>query len=131
MLSFQIIWENRKKKDVGNDCLVSVDGTDFQILSKGSKFYSHKFKKSALRYEVAVCILTGDIVWINGPYPAGRWSDITIFCNNLIHELDKNERVEADNGYIGESPRYVKSPQGITANKKEKNVIMQSIVRRR
>jgi len=27
----QIVWENRKKGDKGNDCLVSVDGTDCHI----------------------------------------------------------------------------------------------------
>lgn len=125
------MWENRKINDIGNDCLVSVDGTDFQILRKGRKFYSHKFKKSGLRYEVAICIRTGDIVWISGPFPAGRWSDINIFRNGIIHHLDKNERVEADDGYIGESPRYIKCPQGVTANRKKRTEIMQTIVRRR
>ena len=28
----QIVWENRKGGDIGNDCLVSVDGTDCSIL---------------------------------------------------------------------------------------------------
>ena len=76
----QIIWDNRFKLDKGNDCLVSVDGTDFQIAQKGPIFSSHKFSKtSGLRCEVALCILTGDIVWINGPCECGMWPDLSIF----------------------------------------------------
>ena len=44
----KIIWENRFKKDIGNDCLISVDGTDFWVAEQGPPFFSHKFRKSAL-----------------------------------------------------------------------------------
>ncbi|GAX24473.1 hypothetical protein FisN_2Hu038 [Fistulifera solaris] len=110
--SFLIIWENRFKMDKGNDCLISVDGTDFLIPEHGRAFYSHKFKKSAFRYEVALCILTGDIVWVNGPYEAGLWPDINIFRNSLRSHLEPGERVEADDGYIGDHPLFVKCPAG-------------------
>ena len=117
------------KNDRGNDCLVSVDGTDFRIAEHGKKFYSHKFKKSGLRYEVCICILTGDIVWINGPYEAGKWNDISIFRDSLLTHLEANERVEADDGYVGEHPQYVKCPRGF-ANPKE-TLYMQQRVRNR
>jgi DDE superfamily endonuclease len=91
---------------------MTVDGTDFRIAEHGKPFYSFKFRKSALRYEVALCILTGDIVWINGPYEAGRWNDISIFRNSLMSHLAPNERVEADDGYVGEHPQHVKCPKG-------------------
>jgi hypothetical protein len=118
------------KGDRQNDCLVSVDGTDFQIPYHGRKFHSHKYKfGSALRYEVAVCILTGELVWINGPYPAGRWNDIAIFRNALKSMLDPGERVEADDGYRGESPGFVKCPQSIGQLAITES--MQSLVRRR
>ena len=94
--------------DKGNDCLMSVDGTDFRIAEHSKKFYSFKFKKSALRYEVALCILTGDIVWINGPYKSGVWNDIAIFRDGIMHHLEDGERVEADDVYLGEAPKYVK-----------------------
>ena len=42
--------------------------------------------------------------------PAGAWADITIFRHALKHHPDKNERVEADDGYIGEAPGKVKYP---------------------
>ena len=61
------------------DCLISINGTDFRITEQGLDFYSHKFKKSGLCYAVGICIATGDIVWLNGPYGCGLWLDIRIF----------------------------------------------------
>ncbi len=54
--------------DIGNDCLMLVDGTDFRIpqkgaATKGNPFGSHKYAgKSALRYELGVDILMGNLV---------------------------------------------------------------------
>lgn len=36
-----------------------------------------------------------------------------IFRHCLKHYLGKNERVEADDGYMGDDPRLVKTPRGI------------------
>jgi len=64
--------------------LISVDGVDFKVPEHGPEFSSHKFaKKSGLRYEVGLCILTGDIVWINGPYACGHWPDLSIARDGL------------------------------------------------
>jgi hypothetical protein len=69
----QIDVDRRLEGDMGNDCLITVDETDFQIPQKGlpkkgNAFASHKFAgKSALRYELGVSILGGDLVWIQGP----------------------------------------------------------------
>ena len=47
---------------------------------KGNSFSSHKFKgKCALRYELGVDIVEGNLVWIEGPFPAGKYTDIIIF----------------------------------------------------
>ena len=113
------MWENRYINDIGNDCLASVDGTDFQLAwgAKDKRFVCHKFKnKPGLRYEVAVCLRTSDIVWINGPHYPGTHNDIAIFQMALIHLLDDGERLEADRGYIGEHPTYIKMPTGIDQN---------------
>ena len=126
----QIVWENRLQGDKGNDCLVSVDGTDFKVPNFGPAFSSHKFaKKGGVRYEVALCILTGDIVWIHGPFPCGRFPDISIFRDSLMSHLDAGERVEADDGYIGEHPQHVKCPAGFANPAETKH--MQSRVRSR
>ena len=125
----KIVWSRRFRGDTGNDCLVTVDGTDFQIAEHGRKFYSHKFKKSGLRYEICVCIKTGKVVWLNGPYLWGQWNDIKIFWDSLIHCLGRYKQVEANDGYIGEAPRHVKCPRSfVNARNTER---MQSIVRQR
>ena len=86
----QIVFESRLgAHDVGNDCLMSIDGTDFRILQKGAAtrgnaFGSHKYAgKSALRYELGIDILAGNLVWVSGPYPAGKWNDINFFMNEI------------------------------------------------
>jgi hypothetical protein len=76
-------------------------------------FWSHKFRSSGLRYELAVCIKTGEIVWLHGPFPAGDWPDVNIFRHALKHYLGENERVEADDGYVGEDPKIIKTPKGV------------------
>ena len=84
---------------------MTVDGTDFRIQQPhpfNKKWYSHKFKGPGLRYEVAVCIQTGDVVWSNGPFPCGKWPDLKIFWLRLKHMLGPEEKVEADDGYRGE-----------------------------
>ena len=107
--------------------MVSCDGTDFKIAEHGPAFSSHKFnKKSGLRYEVCLCILTGDIVWINGPYECGKWPDISIFRDSLKSHLEPNERVEADDGYVGEHPHCIKCPKGF-ANYKETEFMQQRV----
>ena len=114
LLSKQILWENQLNGDVGNDCLVSVDGTGFQIQEYGRKVCSHKFRSSGLQYEVAVSIVNGSLVCINGPYECGLWPDIKIFQDSFLSFLGQNELAEADDGYIGEAPQYVKCPNSFT-----------------
>jgi hypothetical protein len=103
------------KEDIGNACLVSVDGTDFQIYQwkpfwRG--WFSHKFKGPGVRYEVGLCIMTGHIVWIHGPFPCGKWPDLKIFRNALKQQLSPGEKVQADLGYCGE-PDHIVLPTGV------------------
>ncbi len=74
----QIDFESRLgAHDVGNDCLMMIDGTDYRILQegaarKGNAFGSFKYAgKSTLCYELGVDILAGNLIWVSGPYPAG------------------------------------------------------------
>ena len=78
----QMKWEKRFHGYCGGSCLVMVDGTDFWICEPKlftKDFYSHKFVKAGLCHEVGVCIQTGLIVWINGPFAVGKYNYITIF----------------------------------------------------
>jgi len=89
-------------RDVGALCLVTIDGTDFLIYEPtpwSEKWYSHKLNHGGLRYEVGVCIQTGWIVWINGPYPAGDWPDLSISRDGVCDALAPDEMFLADGTY--------------------------------
>jgi hypothetical protein len=110
----QIEFENRRRGDTGNDCLLSVGGTNFWIAMSYSKpFWSYKFKKSGVRYEVGLCILTGDICWWNGPHKTGIWNDGMIFEDAFMMNFECEERWETDAGYCGSAPKFVKCPGGV------------------
>ena len=91
---------------------MTVDGADFRIKEQRKRFdpkwYSHKSNGPAVRYEVGICIQTGWICWINGPFPAGTWTDLRISRECLVDELKPWELLLADNGYSG---AYHERPQ--------------------
>ena len=91
-----------------------MDGTDFRLAMKYSKpYYSYKFKKSGYRYEVGLCIKTGDICWWSGPYPPGECNDNMIFNDTLAKHLEEGEWCETDKGYQSSAPKFVKCPGGL------------------
>ena len=74
--------------------MISVDGTDLCIPEPrqfSSVWFSHKHNGSCVRYKVAVGISTGRIVWTNGPFPAGAWSDLSIARKDLFDAMDANK----------------------------------------
>lgn len=90
---------------------VTVDGTHLVIEEvyvedrngvkrPDPKYYSHKHKTAGLTYEVAVAIFSDNIVWINGPFPAGK-SDLKIFSEEgLANVLSVyGEKAVGDAGY--------------------------------
>ena len=62
---------------------MTVEGTTFlirkkEVTKKGNTFASHKYGwKSTLRYELDVDILMGNLAWIQGPYPACMYTNVT------------------------------------------------------
>ena len=94
---------------------MTVDGTDFSIeepIPFNKKWYSHKFKGPGLRYEIGVCIQTGWLVWVHGPYPCGRFNDIKIFLKYLQGLLLPDEKVVADGGYRDGEEYTTETPSG-------------------
>ena len=76
---------------------MSVDGTDFLMaMSYVKSFYTYKFKKMGLRYEVGLNIKTGHICWWHGPLPPGDMNDDMIFNDALTIWLEHGERVETE-----------------------------------
>jgi hypothetical protein len=69
-----------------------------------SCWYSHKFNKAGLAYEVAVAIYHDQICWVNGPFPAGQ-NDMRIFKKEnggLKSKIPDGKRLIGDKGYTGE-----------------------------
>ena len=86
------------------NCFISVDGTDcpvFEPYPFSKSMYSHKLNGPEVKYEVAVCLKTGKIVWINGPFEGSK-NDGTIFREGLSTRLLPCEAVEVDQGYKGD-----------------------------
>lgn len=107
----QIVWENRYKNDIGNTCLASVDGVDFRVKGKklangkpDKSYYSYTFRFPGLRYLIALGIRNSDIVYVAGP--------IFRMCG-IMDEMKQQDKVEADDGYIAESPAVCVCPGGI------------------
>lgn len=99
-----IVWGNRFKGWNGESrCLVTVDGTDVKVNEpkpNSSVWWSHKHNSAGVKYEIATCIVTGDIVWFKGPFPCS-YQDREIFDLYLSNMLFPSEAVEADSGYTG------------------------------
>jgi len=111
---------------VGNLIKISVDGTDCPIQEPrpfSRTWYSHKINKAALKYEIAINIMTGKMCWISGPYPGSR-HDLTIFRNGLAHFLDEDEQVHADRGYKGDD--RISTPLNQTLEEKMQSKVIRA-----
>ena len=105
------------KFDKGRTCKIYHDGVDFKCFNKQNNlrcrpewraypfdpsYNSHKFNGAGLRYGISTCIQTGDIVSCHGPFPAGKWHDLTIYRKYVKPMLLPGEMVKADAGYRGD-----------------------------
>lgn len=109
----QKIWDPVKKKKVIN-----------------KKLFAFKLEGPGLQYQVTTAKYSSDIVNISGPYLPGEVNDLQMFfLSGLPDMLDENERVDADQGYIGANPEFCVTPDGIgpgrhtESHKKEKKRI--------
>ncbi len=71
---------------------------------------------------MALNIQNGWIVWINGPFPAGLYSDcrITVECG-LLDNLRHGEKIIVDRGYPGHNDVFVRpgGPNALYAQMKK------------
>lgn len=111
----KIAWPRHWSIDENDDTapkttfIVTVDGVHCPInepshgeWSKNPEYYSHKFGSSGLNYEIAISIFKNKISWINGPFKAGKHTDIKVFQAGLKAMIPKGKLVIADLGYRGE-----------------------------
>jgi hypothetical protein len=84
-----IKWENRF---LGNwHCWTfSLDGIHCPI-EEPSPFWkgwcSHKCHDAGLDYEICVGVSAGCLIWIRGPFPAGKWNDLKVFDRELLGNI--------------------------------------------
>ena len=92
---------------VDEEYIISVDGVHCRTweprTSPSSSWYSKKFNKAALAYELGISIHRNKLVWINGPFPAGQ-NDKMIFNkpNGLKSKIPDGKRGIADEGHVGD-----------------------------
>lgn len=100
-----IRWDNRNRNAPADAwCKVTVDGTDFRVgdpVPYDGRWNSPKATGAAVKYEVAISIFSGDIVWVYGPHVGGK-HDTSIFREKMRELLEPKEMVIADAGYQGE-----------------------------
>lgn len=72
------------------------------------QYFSHKFHSAGLSYELGISVFTNQVVWTNGPFPAGT-ADITIYRKGLKDKIPEGKRVIGDAGYRGE-PKTISVP---------------------
>ena len=101
-----IVWPDDWGEDIW---IITVDGTHCWIKepshpdwSQDREYYSHKFNKAGINYELGIAISTSRLVWMNGPFKAGK-SDNKIFrdfgLKDLLESIGK--KAIGDKGYNG------------------------------
>ncbi len=109
---------SRHRRLFGNDdtfgddiWVLTVDGThcwlrepQHPVWSQDPEWYSHKFNKAGVNYELGISISQNRLVWMNGPFKAGL-NDITIFTNEGLKEKLRatGKKAIGDGGYSGHS----------------------------
>ena len=103
----KITWPN----DLGRDdiWIMSVDGTHCSIAEPGhpewsqdSEYYSHKYNKAGINYELGISLTSQKLIWMNGPYKAGT-NDVTIFREKGLKQRLEilGKKAIGDSGYNG------------------------------
>lgn len=110
--------------NLGDDIwCMTVDGTHFRIeeprhkkLSQDRRYYSHKTGSAGLNYELGISLSESQLIWMNGPFPAGE-NDISVFKRHGLyaHLTSTGRKAIGDMGYRG-IPEVLSTPN--TADKK-------------
>jgi len=111
----KIRWDEDLSKD--DIWVLSVDGIHcwikepkHPVWSQDRKYYSHKYGKAGLMYELGICLSTNRLLWMRGPFPAGT-SDTTVARKEgLVAKLRRlGGKAIGDRGYNGQ-PNEISTP---------------------
>lgn len=106
LITFKVRWDPHLDDPLKQIFIITVDGVDFRIWETKHPLYnidtgmcSEKFNASAVKYEIAISLLTGKCVWINGPFRGGE-NDKNMFRSGLKQKIAPGKLVIADRGYV-------------------------------
>lgn len=105
----KIKWPRRFDDPDTERFIITVDGVDCKIwepkrptLPVDKSYYSHKFRKAGLRYELGISVHGSKLVWMSGPHKCGNHPDKSIFRHKgLKDKIREGKRVIADGAYSG------------------------------
>lgn len=106
--------------------VLTVDGVHFRTREvrkePSSSWYSHKHKGPGFTYEIGISIWENKLVWINGPFKAGK-NDIGMFRSEggLEARIPADKRALGDSAYKSSSRTSVKNAFDSRELKKFKN----------
>lgn len=104
------IFDEQPYKYLDEYFLLTVDGVHCRIheprFMPSSGWFSPKFNKAGLAYEIGVSVYHDKICWVNGPFPAGQ-NDLRIFRkpDGLLSKIPAGKKAIADEGYVGEQDK--------------------------
>jgi len=73
-------------------------------MSKNPRYYSHKFKKPGLNYEIGISIYENKVVWCRGPNTAQQ-NDFAVYEEELRSKIPITRVIIGDKGYRGDADR--------------------------
>mgnify|MGYP006060792747 CR=1 FL=1 len=97
--------------DLGGDdiWIMTVDGThcaveepNHPIWSQDREYYSHKYNRAGINYELGISIGENKLIWMNGLFKAGK-NDVSIFTKHGLKNrlLNLKKKAIGDGGYHG------------------------------
>jgi DDE superfamily endonuclease len=92
-----------------DEWVMTVDGTHCWIeepehptWSRDTSYFSHKYNKAGMGYELGVHLWKSQLIWLNGPHKAGKNDSWVLQNNGLLEKLRLvNKKAIGDLGYRG------------------------------
>ena len=109
----KIVWDDRFNEASREIFSFSLDGVDIlstetknQSMNKDTQMASHKYKRPAYRWEVLMAVHEPKILWINGPFKAGKNERVILRTKGLKDKLKSipEKLTIADAGYQTSEP---------------------------
>jgi hypothetical protein len=93
----------------GEEWVMTVDGTHCWIQEPGhptwsrdTTFFSHKYNKAGIGYELGIHLWESRLIWMNGPHKAGKNDGWVLKHNGLLAKLELlGKKAIGDLGYRG------------------------------